>query len=91
MNQNLQSDIEKDFNEFFSDLDTGAVIGGNVVTGWFSSGDSAFMDVAVPVFEAPRARLESVRRGDTVEIGSDVYRVVDIEFPAGRIRLTLGR
>jgi hypothetical protein len=90
-NPTLQSDIDADMDVFFSDHDTGAVINGNVITGFFSSGDSAFMDAAIPYFEAPAGRLTAVRRGDSVEIDSQQYQVVGIDFPAGRIRLTLGR
>ena len=90
-NPNLQADIAADLDVMFSDLDTGARINGDVVTGWFSSGDSGFMDSSVPSFEAPHERLKEVRREDAVEISGIDYRVVDIEFPAGRIRLVLGQ
>lgn len=90
-NPNLQADIAADLDVMFSDLDTGARINGDVVTGWFSSGDSGFMDSSVPSFEAPHERLKDVRREDAVEISGIDYRVVDIEFPAGRIRLVLGQ
>ena len=90
-NPNLQADIDADLDVMFSDLDTGARINGDVVTGWFSSGDSGFMDSSVPSFEAPHERLKDVRRNDAVEISGIDYRVVDIEFPAGRIRLVLGQ
>lgn len=90
-NPNLQADIAADLDVMFSDLDTGARINGDLVTGWFSSGDSGFMDSSVPSFEAPHERLKDVRREDAVEISGIDYRVVDIEFPAGRIRLVLGQ
>lgn len=89
MSNEMAADFARDLDEMFSDMDEAAVIDGQVVTGWFDSGDSSFMDAAVPTFEAPTARLDFVRRGVVVQVNGQQYRVSDIAFLAGRIRLTL--